>query len=402
MNIWIFNHYAITPDLPGGTRHYDLSKELVKRGHRVTIFASDFVHYIYKYHRTTPSKKVVEENVDGIQWVWIRTFPYAGNNQRRIANMIDFGWRVFWVAFRRRERPDIVIGSSPHLFTPLAAYLVARRFRVPFMMEVRDLWPQVFIDIGRLREQSIVTRLLRLLEKFLYERAKRIIILGTQMQEKIAACGISKDKISWIPNGTDLSRFKSTACDFSDGDEFKVMYIGAHGPTNALDTLIEAASIIQKLGLSKIKFVLVGDGPEKQKLMGLSNQLGLSNVEFRNPVPKTKIPEVLSKADVLVATYEVSFSSSGGSLNKLNDYMAVGKPVVLAVETAYNPVEKAKCGFTVPPRNSQALADAIMELYEMSPEDRKIMGERGRQYVEEFHDVRRLADKLEQMITGIA
>ena len=404
MNIWIFHHYAITPDMPGGTRHYDLSRELVKRGHKVTIFAKSFHHYLHKEMRLGPGEKWKLEEVDGIRFVWIRTPPYWKNDWRRVRNMAVFGARAWWLGLRlpkivpEVEKPDVIIGSSPHLLTPLAAYKVAQHYGVKFIMEVRDLWPQIFVDMGVLSAHHPVTKGLQALERFLYRRAERIIILGHQMRGYISNRGVSEEKIVWIPNGVDLSRFASTACPGVSREDLQVMYLGAHSPTNSLDVLIHAAKIIEEQGFRGIRFVLIGDGPEKPQLMALSEELGLNNVEFRDPVPKTKVPKVLREADILVITKESTFFSYGGSILKLFDYMAAKKPVILSGKPLHDPIEEAGCGLTVPPRDPKALAEAIIQLYQMPEEEREAMGRRGWEYVERHHDIRKLGERLEGVL----
>ncbi|MGC9019436.1 MAG: glycosyltransferase, partial [Candidatus Bipolaricaulaceae bacterium] len=171
MNIWIFNHYAIPPDLPGGTRHYDLGRELVKRGHRVVIFATSFHHYLHRETRLRPGERWKVEDVDGLKFVWIRTPPYQRNDWRRVRNMVAFAVRAWQLGHKLPKlapeigNPDVVIGSSPHLLTPLAAYWVARHYRVPFVMEVRDLWPQTIIDMGELSARHPITKALQALER---------------------------------------------------------------------------------------------------------------------------------------------------------------------------------------------------------------------------------------------
>jgi len=405
MNIWILNHYAHPPDLPGGTRHYDLAQELVKRGHRVVIFASSFHHYLHREVRLQPAEVWRIEDVNGVKFVWIRTPSYQHNDRYRVQNMIAFAFHV-WQLGRRLPKiapeiknPDVVIGSSPHLLTPLAAYAIARRYRVPFVMEVRDLWPQTIIDMGELSAQHLITKALQLLERFLYHRAERIITLLPWAHEYITACGVPRGKIVWIPNGVDLSRFASVA-DSHDSDEvFKVMYLGAHGQANALDVVLQAAQIVQNQGYSQIKFILIGDGPEKPKLKKLATELELKNVEFRDPVPKDKIPEALQEANVFIFNLEkAEVFKYGVSSNKLFDYLAASKPVIFSVRSSNNPVEEAYCGLTVPPRDPQALAHAVMTLSQMPKEEREAMGRRGREYVEKYHAIPVLAEKLVRCI----
>jgi len=410
MNIWIFNHYALPPDLPGGTRHYDLGQELVKRGHRVAIFAASFHHYLHRETRLQPGEKWKIEDVNGVKFVWIRTPPYWRNDWRRVRNMVIFALRAWWLGRKLTKlvpeigKPDVVIGSSPHLLTPLAAYWVARHHRVSFVMEVRDLWPQTIIDMGELSARNPITKALQVLERFLYRRAERIIALLPLAHEYITACGVPREKIAWIPNGVDLSRFGDFKVSASSESErvFKVMYLGAHGQANALDVLIQAAKVIQDQGYHEIRFVLVGDGPEKPKLMVLAKELGLHNVEFRDPVPKSEVANVLHEADAFfVQLGGTEVYRYGISSNKLFDFMAAGKPVFSSAAAPKNPVEEAGCGFTIPPRDPDALAEAVIQLYQMSPEERAEMGKRGREYVEKHHDICKLAAHLERVLQSL-
>jgi len=408
MNIWIFNHYAIMPDMPGGTRHYDLARELVKRGHRVTIFASSFHHYQHREAKLASGEHWRVEDVDGVKFIWLKTFPYKRNDWRRVVSMVSYMLRAWWIG-RRLPRlvpgvqwPDVVIGSSPHLLTLFTAYQLARRYRAPFVMEVRDLWPQTIIDMGVLSERNPVIKALQFLERFLYRRAKRIITLLPLAHEYITSCGASQEKIVWIPNGVDLSRFQNVEPPSGSHEGFRVMYLGAHGQANALDVLLQAAKVVQNQGYSDIRFLLIGDGPEKPRLIELAEQLRLSNTEFRDPVKKAEVPWALGEADAFVLNLEkANVFKYGISSNKLFDYMAAGNPVIFSVKAPNNPVEEAHCGLTVPPRDPQALAEAVIKLYQMPQEEREAMGRRGQEYVEKYHSVPVLADKLIECIEQI-
>jgi len=408
MNIWIFNHYAHPPDLPGGTRHYDLGQELVKRGYQVTIFASSFHHYLHRETRLQPRERWKIEDVNGIKFVWLRTPPYWRNDWRRVRNMVAFALRAWWLGRKLPKlapdvgKPDVVIGSSPHLLTPLAAYWVAKHHRARFVMEVRDLWPQTIVDMGELSEHHPIIKALQTLERFLYCWAERIITLLPLAHEYIAACGVPREKIVWIPNGVDLSLFDRAAVPKASQEGFRVMYLGAHGQANALDVLLQAAKIVQDQGYEDIRVILVGDGPEKPKLMALARELGLRNVEFREPVPKAEAPRTLCIADATVfILHDLPLYNYGISLNKLFEYLAASKPLILAGRPANNLVEEARCGLTVPPRDPQALADAVIKLSQMPKEEREAMGRRGREYVEKHHAIPALAEKLIRCLAGI-
>jgi len=246
MNIWIFNQYAIPPDLPGGTRHYDLGRELVQRGHQVTIIATSFHHYMHKETRLKSGERWKVEDIGGVKFVWLRTPPYYRNDWRRVWNMMAFALRAWWIGRKLPEivpdinKPEVVIGSSPHLLTPLVAYWTARHYRVAFVMEVRDLWPQAPIEMGIVKPTNPFAQALKVLERFLYCHANKIIILGPQMRDHIISSIGNDRNIVYIPNGVDISRFKLEGLCKTDY-EFSVLYLGAHSPSNALEVLIFAA-----------------------------------------------------------------------------------------------------------------------------------------------------------------
>lgn len=406
-NIWILNHYAITPDMPGGTRHYDFGKELVKRGYKVTIFASSFHYGLHKELRLAKNEKWKIENIDGINFIWIKTFPYQKNNWRRVLNMISYMWHSYWLGRKivnidkNIEKPDVIIGSSVHLLTVLSAYRLAKHYRAKFIMEVRDLWPQTLIDMKKFKERHPIIKFLQTLEKFLYKRAKKIITLLPYANEYITKLGISKNKIVWIPNGVDLSRFKEIETKETNS-HFKIMYIGAHGIANALQVILDAAKIIQNKEYDKIKFIFIGEGTEKENLIKYKGEMGLQNVEFRDTVPKDKVARVISKADAFIfSSRKIELYKYGISFNKLFDYMAAGKPIIFSVNAANNPVQETKCGFSLPPENPEMMAKAAIELYKMAPEERRKMGQRAREYVEKYHSIPILVDKLEKVIQEV-
>jgi len=401
-SLWFLNHYAAKPDVPGGTRHFDLGRELVKRGYDVTILASSFHHMEHRQAHLAKGETWKVEEVEGMKFVWLRTFPYQGNDWRRAVNMLSYMTLSYLVGRRlprldeRLSPPDVVIGSSVHLLAVLAAYFLARYFRAHFVMEVRDLWPRTLIDMGAFSERHVLVRLLASLEKFLYRRAERIIVLLPKAGDYIAGLGIDAGKVHWIPNGVDLAQFSVLKECVSTNDPFTVMYVGAHGRANGLDVVLDAAGEVQRRGYENVRFVLVGEGPEKPRLRAYSRELGLLNTEFREPVAKANIAMVLAESSALVLVLEdVAVFKYGISSNKLFDYLASGKPVLFACCTSNNVVDEAQCGLSVPPEDAQALADAVIRLYEMTPGERKAMGERGRQYVEQYHDWAVLADRFQ-------
>ena len=409
--LWILNHYAVTPDMPGGTRHYELGRQLVGRGYDVTILASSF-HYTKRRETRLQGRQAWQvEEVDDVKFVWLRTFPYQGNDWRRVVNMASYMVRSCWLGCRlprldgRTPEPDVIIGSSVHLLAVLSAYFLARHFGAHFVMEVRDLWPQTLVDIGALGARHPLTWLLRGLEGFLYRRAERIIVLLPKAREYIVGLGIDASKVQWIPNGVNLSRFSMRELQQRVDGRFTVMYVGTHGWANGLDVLLDAAREVQQRGYACIRFVFVGDGPEKPRLRTYCEELELLNAEFHEPVAKVEVPRVLAESDVLVLILrDIDVFRYGISSNKLFDYLASGRPILFACNASNNIVEKAQCGLSIPPEEHEALAEAVIRLYEMSPEERRAMGKRGRAYVEQHHDysvlAKRLAKVLGELETG--
>jgi glycosyltransferase involved in cell wall biosynthesis len=390
--IWILNHYAGTASSPS-TRHYDLGRELVRKGHRVTIFAAGFHYQKLVEERLAPGETWKSEDHDGVRFVWIRTFPYKRNDWRRVVNMLSYSWRVIRAGRKIDEKPDAIIGSSVHPFAVASAYVLSRMKKSRFFFEVRDLWPQSLVDAGAWKERSPITWAFRKLEKFLYDKADVIITLLPYAHEYIVRLGVPREKIVWIPNGADLTRYESlTRYDGGNAAPFTLMYLGAHGRMNALDVILDAAAILQEKGLRHVRFVFVGDGPARNDLMRYAEEKKLANVEFRASVPKSELFAVMSEADAFVFNLEDLPFNYGVSSNKLFDYLASGRPVLFAGNTANNPVTESGAGFGVPARSPQKLAEAVMRLVALTPQERVAMGNKGLAYMKANHDIRMLAE----------
>lgn len=406
-NVWILNHYAVTPDIAGGTRHYDLGRELVRRGHKVTIFASGFDHNTKKYMKVHPKERYKIENYNEVRFVWLNTIPYYGNNWRRILNMISYGVKILSVC-RGIEKPDVIIGSSVHPFAVLAAWWLARRYKTRFIFEVRDLWPQTAVEMGAIKATGISAKILYAWEKFMYKKAEKIIVLLPNAKEYIKSKGIASEKIVWIPNGVNLEQFDNPKQLDSDSnlvqllrknkDNFKIIYTGAHGPANGLSVIIDTAKILQK-NHDEIQFFLIGDGVEKEKLQYDSKKHNLKNIYFFSSIPKEQIPDLLQYADLLLHCFApINVFKYGISPNKIYDYLASSKPIIMSVETTNNIVQDAEAGIVVEPENPEALARGILKIEKMTLDEREKLGANGRAYVEKYHSTQVLGDILEKIL----
>lgn len=397
MNILWINQFAVAPDQAGGTRHFSFARRLVQSGHDVTIVASG-MNYLTRDVRQG-SQEFTTETREGVRFHWLSTGAHSGTRFSRALNLFRFASGILRVpGFDRLPRPDVVIGSSPSPFAALAALCVARRIGATFVLEVRDLWPQTLVEIGNLSRYHPFVLLIDAIQRRLYRNASRIITLLPGSRDEIVKCGGRADDIAWIPNGIDLDLCGAATRSAPDDGRFDVVYAGAHGTANALDTIVACAAILEREG-SGTMFHLYGDGPEKARLAGVAIERGANNIRFHDPVPKAQVYEVLAAADAFVLVLKKSgLYRHGFSLNKLWDYMAAGRPIVFSVDAEQNVVEEARCGLTVPAEDAQAMAAAVRTLAGMSAEEREAMGRRGRRFVEEHHDIAGLAQRLENVL----
>ncbi|MBI4200760.1 MAG: glycosyltransferase family 4 protein [Chloroflexi bacterium] len=407
-SLWILNHYAITPDMPGGARHYELAKRLVQKGYSVTILASSFNHMLRQETRLKAGEPFGMEEVDGVKFVWLKTRPYQRNDWRRALNIAQYTLRAYSQGRRLPKSnagiscPDVIIGSSVHPFAVLIAHRLARRFKVPLITEIRDLWPQTLVDFGRYKSRHPLMMALRQLESYLYKRSELIITLLSAASGYIQSRGVPPEKIVWVPNGVDTNLYSMQGKPHVPNNRFDVRYVGSHGTANNLDLLLEAAALLRKAGRDAIRFTFVGDGPERPRLIERTVSLGLTNVDFIGAVPRHQVPNALSEGSVLAITPPAAdIYQFGLSPNKLYEYMAAGKPVLQACNPPNNLVKLSGCGITTKAGDAQELADAILRLSRMSPAEREAMGLRGRDYVRQHHDWAILADRLHQCIQSL-
>ena len=400
MKVILVNQYAHPPDWAGGSRHHVLARELTSMGHQVTIVTADFSHLTRGSGPDHPAFQLRE----GVRYAWIDSLSSEKNGVMRLLGMLDFSVRVaLGRRTRRLGRPDLVIGSSPNPFAALGARRLARRFHVPFVLEVRDLWPDSLIDVAGFSSRHPLVRVLRLIERSLYRSARRTVTLLPHAAEVIEERGARAGTVVWVPNGVDLAE----AGPFSGpkrSKQFTIMYAGAHGRANSLDTVIDAAKLLgsdqptQLSGVS-IRVLLMGDGPEKNRLMKRVARENVEFVEFLDPVARQNLYGVLRQADAFILPLvKAKVFQFGVSPNKLYDYLAIGRPIIIAVDSSNDPVGEAEAGRRVPAEDPVAMAAAIRQLAGLSDDEREAMGSRGRAFVEKNHDLAGLAVRLEEIL----
>jgi glycosyltransferase involved in cell wall biosynthesis len=405
MNIWWLNHYAVVPELGGGTRHYDIAKQLTSMGHRVKIFVADYHHLIARRWTDLFKKNIVEK--DGVEFIVVPVRSYTGNGKDRLLNMLDYSKNAVKIAKQIKEKPDIVIGSSVHPFAWKAAYKISKYYKSRFFIEVRDIWPDDLVKFGLLKKYHPLTIYLYYLERWAYRKAERIISLTPGFLKHLEKLNLNtfKEKVLIIPNGVDLERFeKVVKCDVIDRilEKFEgkitFVYTGAHGPANDLKTVIEGVKILSLSNLSdKIAFIFVGSGPEKKNLIDLSEKLSLKNVEFVDPVPKECIPYLLLKSNALIFSLgKVKIEEPAYSSNKLADYMASGKPVI-SVDLNGLPLKETNGAIFYTPEDPESFAKAVEKFLNTPKEEIEALGKRNVGYIKENRDIQKLATKLSEI-----
>jgi glycosyltransferase involved in cell wall biosynthesis len=401
MHILLIHQAFAALNEPGGTRHYELAHYLVEKGHRVTVIASPISYLTgksYSQHILRGIKKVE----DGITIYRAYTYPALHRSFfHRLFSFLSFMISSFFTSLQV-EDIDLVWGTSPPIFQGLTAWLVARLKQKKFLFEVRDLWPDFAIAVGVLRQPLLIWAS-RGLEKFLYRHADRVLVNSPGFINHVRERGART--IDLVPNGADPRMFDPTLDGLSFRKEhrldskFVVLYAGAHGLSNDLATILEAARLL--LDRSDIALVLLGDGKDKPALVQRAQELNLSNLLFIPPLPKSQIPAALAAADACIAILKPIPLFTTVYPNKVFDYMAAGKPVILAIKGIIREViESVQAGIPVEPGEAAGIAQAINQLAD-HPESGKEMGQRGRHYVETHFDRAVLAGKLEHILMEI-
>jgi len=401
MHILIIHQAFAALDEPGGTRHHELARYLVQQGHQVTIIASP-VSYLTGTALSSSIPWKSQQVLDGV--TILRTYTYPALHRsfvHRIFSFFSFMFSSFSVGLGIRG-VDLVWGTSPPIFQGMTAWILARLKRVSFLFEVRDLWPAFAIQVGVLRNPLLI-RASEWLEQFLYHHADEVLVNSPGFIPHVQQRGARR--VALLPNGADPRMFDTKL----DGATFRkrnglegkfiALYAGAHGMSNDLEVVLQAAHLLREH--KEITVVFLGDGKDKPALQARARTMALENTVFLPPIPKTEIPAALASSDACIAILKPIPLYATVYPNKVFDYMAAGKPVILAIGGVIREViESAGAGIPVEPGDPQALATAILHL----ASDRRVgleMGRKGRKYMEEHFDRATLARRLAELLADL-
>lgn len=379
MNIWIINHDAIPPSMGGLVRHYYFSKYLQEKAHEVKIFTASTIHNA-GINMIKGNEKILEKEVDGIEYTFIKTRDYKGNGIDRIFNIFEFALKIRRLG-KYFEKPDVIYTSSPDIFTAYSALKLAKRLKVKVVLEVRDIWPESIVLYNKLSNRNPIIALLYKLEKYLYVKADKIIFTMEGGKDYIIENSLSKavdiSKVHHVNNGVDLEEFEYNKIhyniddnDLLDDSLFKIVYTGSIRKVNNLEVIINTAQILKNRSKNKIKFLIYGEGTEKNELENFCKENNIDNVVFKGRVEKKFIPFILTKSNLnIVHVKSTELNKYGYSWNKIFEYFASGVPVLSDYPAKYDLIEKYNLGMVVKSQEPEDIAAAIIKFYEMQPED---------------------------------
>lgn len=402
MHILLIHQAFTTLKEPGGTRHYELSRQLAAKGHRVTVLAGQVSYLTGQRASRRGWVFKDEEGADGLEILrcyslpgWHRSFLW------RVLSFVSFSISSFLIGLSVAH-VDVVWGTSPPIVQGATALALARLKGARFLFEVRDLWPTFAVAVGVIKSPVLI-RVTEWLERFLYRNADRVVVNSPGFVEHVTSRGARE--VDLVANAVDVGMFdpKETGSTYRHAHEvegkFVALYAGAHGMSNDLQVILQAAARLRPY--DGIVFLLVGDGKEKPALQSQAEDLGLKNLFFAPPVSKSEMPKVLAAADACIAILKPLEVYKTTYPNKVFDYMAAGKPVILAIDGVIRRVvEDAGAGLFCPPGDPEAMSQTVLELV-FHRRRGEAMGRAGRAYVEDHFNRASMVDKMEETMQAV-
>lgn len=404
MNILILAHYY-PPEMGGAAaRLRGLARWLAAFGHHVTVitglpnYPSGIVLEAYR------GKLRVRETIDGVDV--LRTWVYASSHRsrwRRLANYFSFVGSAIVSGLTARRRYDVVLASSPPLFIGLAGWVLARSHRVPWVLDIRDLWPDVAVEAGEFGADATITRWGHRLARFLYRRATHIVPVTDNKRHKLVEAGVPPEKLTIVTNGVDLDLLSSAPPRDWRGElglenRFVVVYAGLLGIAQGVEVVVDAAATLRDQ--PEYHFLIVGDGVQRAEIIRRAEALGLKNITFLPAQPREAVPSILHAADVAWVPL-VSDKLVDAVPSKLLEAWGCNRPVILAAGgEAARLVEEAGGGVVIPARQPQRLAEAVVKLAS-DPQRLKNYADNGYRFVKDRFERETLAREMEAVLQKV-
>jgi glycosyltransferase involved in cell wall biosynthesis len=404
--IWLVRAYTPPLSATGAEvdRHYHFARSLVAHGHRVVLVTSAIARWDGQSALQSDGSAYRDETGDGMTVRILRGRPYQTLAQR-FFSMIHFEGMVLRHT-GDLPTPDLVLGTTVHPFAAHAGRMLARRHRVPFVLELGDIWPRTLEDMGALSRRHPVYWMLGMLERDLYRKAARIVSKIPYAKVHIGASHADPAKVVYLPNGVDLEPYLSD--DYPPAppvrEAFVVTYAGGLTPVYGLENLIDAADIVaRRLPEAPITFRLVGSGRSSAELQTYAERNGVSNLQIEPRVPWTEVPALLADTDVCVqVARDMSvLREFGMSANKVYEYLGAARPIIFSQASANDPVAEVGAGISVTPESPEAIADAVIELYGMTRRERIDMGRRGQEFARTGYSMNVVSERFVRIVDEV-
>jgi len=393
-------------------RASEVAQHWARAGHDVSVltgFPNHPTGVVPAEWRGRLRRLIYREKIGSVQvfrtWLWPLPNRKAHERMRNYAS--------FCVSAALRgvaiPRPDVIIASSPQLLVGLSGWWIAFSRQIPFVFEVRDLWPESLTAVGVGDEDSLLHHALAAVAKFLYQRSDRIVVVTPAFKEHLMRrWRVPAEKISVVENGVETDLFKPSSAaanhalrrELGAQGEFLVCYIGTMGMAHGLETLLDAASQLQRQN-SNAQFLLVGEGAEKERIRTMAHSRGLTNVSFLDQQPREKIPAFISASDACLVLLKKTDVFKTVIPTKMLEFMSCARPVILGVDgQARQIIEDAGAGLVIEPENSEALVGAINQL-SANRDVGVALGQKGREYIQQHFSRGQTAEKYIDVLSTL-
>jgi glycosyltransferase involved in cell wall biosynthesis len=401
VNVLVINQFACTPQngFGAGERHYNIANKLASSNFNFKIISGSYNHLMINPPKA--NNLISKEKIDGGEFIWIKlkkynTLSYLG----RIYSWFEFLSKLFFLPLREVKNQDVIIVSSMTLWPILYAFLIKAIFKIPVLLEIRDIWPLSIVQEGKVSENNHFVRFFTIIEKFAYKKSDLIISTLPHLDKHVENVLGYSIPVKWIPNAIDFpenTQIVPTSIKLPEG-KFIIAYTGALGIANSMSCFIETAMFLKSR--EEFIFVIVGDGYEKDKLK--IKATGFNNILFFNGIKKKEVLVLLKQVDLcFISWHNYKMYNYGVSANKYNDYMLACKPVISASNITDDPVIMANCGYRVESGNAKEISEAILKLYNMPNQQRELLGKNGLEYVLRNNTYQVISEKYAQCLRQV-
>lgn len=378
---WIISYFANGPTYFPRVPDYNIAEYLQRNDYQMLIFAGSSVHNTDK-NFIDDDALYKEQIVDDVPFVFVRSRTYESRKGETLS-FIDF-YRNLMKIYRKFPKPDIIIAQMPQPLSCLAGIQIAKRFKVPYITYIVDLWPLSIVEYANFSDRNPAIQMMYAFEKWVYKKSDALVFTWEGAYDYILdkhwERQIPRGKFHYINIGVNLQRFYSDQEHYKtedkdlDDSSFKVMYCGSIRTANDIGTVVDCAKLLCEEGYSeKIHFYIYGEGPDRDILEEKCREEGICNVFFKGYIDKKYIPFVLSKSNLNILNLKPAGTQKyGNSSNKLFEYFAAGNPVIANIDEGKYPIiSKYRCGVVVPSGNPQKYAEGIKQFYHMNEAERK-------------------------------